>query len=353
MGGSTQSNSNQLSWSTGTSNTEPWAVQTPYLKQAFGRAEDAYAKNMATGAYGGDYVAQGDAQNTNAFNQAYNFGTSAANQGRVDNLLNLSQDWMNTGTDWANQGAAGLANLAGDQTQNIIRQAGQYADNPYISAAIQSAMYDANRQASENTLPNMYRSAAGNNALNSDRAALSQGVVERGLAEMAGNLSGTMRYNAYDRGIGAAQSELNTRRGAYGDLGRMGQSGQQLGMTGMAQGIENQSRLNQMAAAGAEGNRMLRQYGLDNEMAKYQGQQNFPWAALNNYYNIIGNKSWGGSTSWNQIGGSESNSYTKQNPGVDSIVGGALGGIGGLFSGGANSAAAGLAGAGKGLFSFL
>jgi hypothetical protein len=337
----------------GTTTTTPWGPQASYLTDAFTQAKNAYGQNMKTGAYSGDYVAQPNGQSGTAFDQAYNFGTDSTNNGRVGNLLNLSQDWLKNGTDWANQGGNGLASLAGDQTQNIIDNAGKYADNPYISGAIQAAMADANRQASESTVPNLYRSAAGSNALNSDRAALSQGVVDRGLAEMAGNLSGTMRYNAFNNGLDASASEVNARRSAYGNLGSLGQAGQGLGMTGMAQGLENQSRLNQMAAAGAEGNRMDRQYGLDNAMQQYQGKQNFPWSALNNYYNIIGNKSWGGTSNWTSNGTSNGTTVQQQEPGLASIAGGVLGAGGSMFKGGNDSAAAGIAGAAKTLFNFL
>lgn len=349
-GGSTTTNSSNWGFysKSGHESTGPWSVQAPYLSSAFSRAEDAYRRTMAKGPYQGDYVAQPDQKNADAFNQAFNFGTDKTNNGYVQNQMDNANEWVNLGTDWMKFGADGLKSLSGDQTQTIIDNAGKYADNPYIVGALNAAMADAERQAAETTVPNLYRSAAGSNALMSDRAALSQGVVDRGLAELAGKLSGEMRYNAWNKGIDTARGELDSRRQSYGAMAKLGQSNAELGVTGLAQGIANQSRLNQMSAAGAEGLRSLRQMGLDNDMAKYQGDINFPWQALANYYNIIGNKSWGGERDYSESGwstGQESSTTTKK-PGVTDIAGGVIGGIGSLFSGGANSTA-------SGLFSFL
>jgi hypothetical protein len=349
MGGSSSTKSNQFSFQTGHESTEPWGVQTPYLKSAFNRAEDAYNKTMAQGPYQGDYVAVGDDKNRAAFQQAFDFGTDPTSLAYNRNLMSQANGWINDGSQWMKQGAEGLYSLAGDQTDTIIANASKYADSPYIAGAINAAMSDANRQASENTLPNLYRGAAGNNALNSDRAALSQGVVERGLAELAGNISADMRYKAYDKGIDTSKGELDSRRQSYGALGQMGKDAAGLGMAGLEGGIANQSRLNQMSAAGAEGLRTLRQLGLDNDMAKYQGSMNFPWAALSNYYSIIGDKSWGGTRDWNQMGFGTSESTTTQKPGAAQVAGGVLGGIGSLFGGGGGASG----GASSGLFGFL
>lgn len=349
MGNSSTKSGSQFSFQTGHEDTSPWSVQTPYLKNAFNKAEDAYNQTMATGPYQGDYVATGDAQNQAAFQQAYDFGTNKTNNGYVQNLLDQSNGWLNDGTSWMKQGAEGLASLAGDQTDNIISNASKYADSPYIAGAINAAMSDANRQASENTLPTLYRNAAGSNALNSDRAALGEGVVQRGLSDLAGNISADMRYKAYDKGIDTSKGEIDSRRQTAGALGQLGLNTANMGMSGVESGISDQSRLNQMSAAGAEGLRTLRQLGLDNDMAKFQGNTNFPWAALSNYYNIIGDKSWGGTRDWNQMGLGTSQETTTTKPGIGSIAGGVLGGVSSLFGGGGGTSG----GASSGLFGFL
>jgi hypothetical protein len=343
MGGSSKS-SNSTNWSNGVEYTSPWAPQEPYIKQAFGRAEDAYNKNMQTGAYSGDYVAQGDARNNAAYQQAYDFGTDQTNLGYVQNMFNNANNWMNSGSGYMDAGAQGLQNLAGDQTGAIISSGNQYANNPYIGDAVKNAMIDANRNAAENDVPNLYRAAARSNALNSDRAALSQGVVERGLAERALGISGDMRYRSLESGLDRAANEIQNRRGAYQGLGALGSTMAGQGVEGIGQGIADQSRLNQMSAAGAEGLRSLRQDYLNNEMAKYEGKQNFPWQALQNFYSIVGDKSWGGTRAWSQAGGE--NKKETSDSGIASKIGGGLSSIGSLFSGGADSAA-------RGLFSFL
>lgn len=345
-GPSSTSTGNSFSFQTGHESTSPWEIQTPYLKGAFNRAEDAYKQTMAQGPYKGDYVAQGGPESTAAFTQAFDFGSDPRIQEMVRGMLGTSSGLMSDGAGWIKQGAEGLSSLAGDQTDNIIANASKYADSPYIAGAINAAMADANRQASENTLPNLYRGAAGNNALNSDRAALSQGVVERGLAELAGNISANMRYDAYDKGIGTAKGEMDSRRGAYGSLGSLGLGAFGQGTSGFGAGIGAQQDLNQMAATGAEGLRTLKQLGLDNEMAKYQGEANFPWAALSNYYSIIGDKSWGGTRDWSQAGIGSSTETKKTQPGLTDYMGAATGGLGSLFAApmGGTSAMGGLLG---------
>lgn len=346
MGGGSSTNTTSMSLygKSGNESTSPWSVQAPYLTSAFGRAENAYQATMNAGPYNGDYVAQGDQKNTDAFNQAFNFGTDPTNLGYVQNQMDNANQWVNNGTNWMNYGADGLKSLSGDQTDNIINSAGKYADNPWVTGALKAAMADAERQASESTVPNLYRAGAANNALMSDRAALSQGVVDRGLAEMAGNLSGQMRYNLFNKGIDTSRAELDSRRQTYGALSSMGRETANLGITGLAQGIDNQNRLNRMSIGGAEGLRTMRQLGLDNAMQRYQGNINFPWQALSNYYNIIGNKSWGGERSYNESGWSygQQNETTTKKPGVTDIAGAAIGGVGSLFSGGGDSAMRGL-----------
>lgn len=342
MGGGSTQTQNNTNWGTSTKygfeNTEPWSVQTPYLKSAFSRAEDAYNRTMGKGPYAGDFVAQGNWMNDAAFNQAFNFGTDKTNNQYVQNQMDASNDWIKRASELMGWGDAGLRELSGDQTDNIIGAAGKYADNPYINAALQAAMADAQRQASESTVPNLYRAGAANNTLMSDRAALSQGVVDRGLAELAGNLSGKMRYDAYGKGIDTARGELDSRRNMYGGMARLGQDRAALGMQGLSTGIDNQNKLNRMSIGGAEGMRTMRQLGLDNAVQKYQQDINFPWQALANYYNIIGNKSWGSQRNYaettNSMGGGQSTTETRQNPGAGSIAGSVVGGADSLLSGG-------------------
>lgn len=345
-GPSATTSGNNFSFQTGHEATSPWEVQTPYLKSAFNRAEDAYNKTMAQGPYSGDYVAQGGPESTAAFTQAFDFGSDPRVQEMVRGMLGTSSGLMSDGAGWIKQGAEGLSSLAGDQTDNIIANASKYADNPYIAGMINAIREDASRQASENAIPSLYRGAAGNNALNSDRAALSQGVVERGVNDFVGKAAADIRYNAYDKGLSTAKGEMDSRRGAYGSLGSLGLGAFGQGTSGFGAGIGAQQDLNQMAATGAEGLRTLKQLGLDNEMAKYQGQANFPWAALQNYYSLVGDKSWGGTRDWSQAGIGSSTETKKVTPGITDYMGATTGGLGSLFAApmGGTSAMGGLLG---------
>ena len=347
MGGKT-TNTNSTNWGIENTSTSPWSAQTPYILNAFQRAEDAYNQTMKNGPYKGDYIAGDNGQGARAFNQAFEFGTSDANRSFIGNMLSQANSWTNQGSDWMKAGADGLKDLSSDQTDNIISNGNKYAANPYISEAVKAAMIDANRNAAENDVPNLYRSAAGGNNLMSDRAALSQGVVERGLAEKAQGIFAQMRYDALNSGLDRAASEINNRRNTYSTLGDMGARAGQMGVAGIGQGIENQSRLNQMAAAGAEGLRGLRQDALDNDRMKWEAAQNHSWDALSRYYNVIGNKSWGSQGTRTYFGGSQGT--TKEDPGLMSTIGGALG-VGDALLGGVTKLGTSLGR--SGLFSFL
>lgn len=292
---------------------DPWAPQQPYLLDAFSQAQNAYNKTNAQGPYSGNYVAPTNDNQYSAYNNAYDFANGQGSS-TVSGLLNTGSGLTNTGFAGANGALTGLQNFTGtDQTANNVANAGQYANNPYISGMVDSAMVDARRNAAEGTLPNLYRGAAASGNLNSDRAALAQGVVERGLGEQAGNLSATLRGSAYNTGISAAlQGNAQNLQG----LSQMGALGSNLGSTGLGaglQGINAQGALNTMAQGGANGVQGLDQSAINNALAQYQGAQNFPWQNLQKYYGIVGGQNWGGNSTGTQT--------TENNPGAMSTIG--------------------------------
>lgn len=169
-----------------TTTTAPsWAPQVGALTTAFGGATDAYNQQKAMGLYNGDYVAAPNQTQYDAYNQAAQFG--GANGGVGQNQIDTGQNLM--GNYGNAQGAlGGMYNFGSqDQTQNNINTANAYAENPWINDEVKAATAYANRNAAENDIPNLYRSAASSGNLNSDRTALAQGVVERGLGENAQN----------------------------------------------------------------------------------------------------------------------------------------------------------------------
>jgi hypothetical protein len=309
---------------------DPWAPQQGYLLDAFNNAQGAYNQGMATGPYTGNYVAGQTGQQADANNNAYNWAMGTGSN-TVGDILGTGNANNSAGWNGATGALGALGQFAGtDQTQNNIANAGQYADNPYMSGMVDSAMHDAVRTASESTIPNIYRAAAGSGNINSDRAALAQGVVDRGLGEQAGNISANLRGNAYENGINQALQGNAQGLQALSQEGALGSNIGQSGLNALSTGINDQGALVNQATAGANANyQQANQNPLTNALQQYQGTQNFPWQQLQNYYNIIGNKSWGSQTTGTQMGTQTQQQQT--NPGMMATIGGGLGILGALL----------------------
>jgi hypothetical protein len=183
-------------------------------------------------------------------------------------------------------------------------------------------MRDANQNASENSIPNIYRASAASGGINSDRAALAQGVVERGLADKSADLTANLTNSAYTTGLSNAQQGNAQQLQADSQLGSLGSGILSQGITGTSQGINNQSTINNQTTGGANGATGLDQQTLNNLMAKYNGGQQFTWTQLQNLMSIIG-KSYGSQ--------STGTSTSQSNPSMMQNIGAGVGILGALF----------------------
>jgi hypothetical protein len=350
MGGGNSSSTKSTSWGikNGYESQSPWTPQEPYLLNAFQQAQSQYDKNMKEGAYAGDYVA-GSTDQQRAQGSAV-FAGADQSQGYNDRFLQSAQDVMGQGRNWMGDSAGTLADLSRDQTGNIINNANQYRAGFDVDAATKAATAAAYRNAAESTVPNLYRSAAGAGGLNSSRAALAQGVVDRGLGENAQNIHSNLNNSLYQFGVGQASNDLGRMLQSSTALGTLGANAYNMGQAGINNGINNQGKIDTRRMAAADYLQALNQNDLNNQIMKYTNRQNFGWGNLANYYNIIGNRSWGGNRVYqeNTIGGEEST--TKQNPSALSTAGSMLGMAGSLVGSG-NGGGGGLIGGFRSLFS--
>lgn len=340
-----------------TTTSAPGGPQAGALTNIFGGAQQAYNQNMAQGPYSGDYFAGSNPYLSGAYNQAGGFasGMGSAVPGAQ---INAGQPLMSQGYGGAQGALSGLLNYGNqDQTQNNINTANAYANNPYIDQAVNAATYGANRSAAENDIPNLYRSAAASGNINSDRAALAQGVIQRGLAENAQNIGASMRNSAWNTGLNTALQQGQMGLGALSSAGSLGANlgGQGSGL--MSQGITDQQNLSKLYEAAGSGVRDIAQNDLNNQQAKYQGNQNHMWDALNKYYGIAGANNWWGTQNQNSTQIGMSPVQNQQSPGILSYLGaglGALGSVAGMGMGGGATLGGNLLGGllgGKGMFS--
>ena len=328
-----------------TQTTAPsWQPQVGALTTAFGGATDAYNKQLAMGPYSGEYIAAPNDIQYGAIDQAKNFATGPA-AGVANNQINTGQGLLsNYGT--ASNAANGLYNFANsDMTGNNIATANAYANNPNIAAAADAANYNTRRYAAENELPSLYRGAAGSGNLNSDRAALAEGVVNRGVMENRQNIEATMRNNAWNTGLNAAFNQNADKMSALNNSGSLGADLGNAGSSMMSQGINDQGNLSNIYSGAGASLNALNQTFIDNSRAKYSGNINDTWDPVNRLYGVAGANNWGSTNTTNSTGfGISPQNNQPTTPGALSYLGaglGVAGSLAGLSLGGPAGASAG------------
>lgn len=310
-----------------------WGPQVGALTQAFQGAQNAYGQQQALGNYNGDYVAGPTAGQYGAVNQAYDFAQGPAASGVGNTQINQGQGLLSnygTGTNSANA----LYNFANqNQTQNTLDTANQFANNPMLQQMTDAATFAGNRNAAENDIPNLYRGAAASGNLNSDRAALAQGVIQRGLGENAQNIYANLAGNAWNQGLGAAQTQNQQSLGALSNAGQLGASLGGAGSSMMSQGINDQASLSNLYSGAGSAEQQLNQAPLNNALAKYQGAIQNMWSPVNNLYGIAGANNWGNTTTGTSTTtGISPQANTPSSPNAAGILGGLMG-VGGAVAG--------------------
>lgn len=305
--------------------TTPWSGQQPYLSDAFNEAQNIYQTNKAqnTPGYQGNFVNQASPDEVNAMQGALNWSSGAG--------PNAANGAINAGNGQIAAGQAGLANAnAGltdfqnkDWTGQHIADAGQYANNPFVQGMIDSSMRDAQRSFSEDTMRGINQNAAATGNMNSTRAGVSAGIAQRGLADKTADVSSAMRGAAWNTGLQASQADQQSLLSSIMGQGNLAQGQMSTGLGALGQASDMQkNNLDQSVLASS----MLDQYGqnaIDNGLQKFQYQQSAPWSNLANYWNVVGDKSWGGTTT--------GMSKQQDNPSTMSSIGSGVAILGSLF----------------------
>lgn len=261
-----------------------------------------------------------------AFQQELGYGTNngsipAATGAAAGQLLPAS----------ANAVTSGLYGLSNFQptggTQYNVDAASQYANNPAVSDMVTASMRDANQNYRDITAPGIDRNSAGGGNINSSTNGIAHGIVERGLAQKAGDISANLRGGLYQTGLSLAQQQAQndntTRLGALGALLSGGNNATMAGSSAGNASVNQAAGLFNIANTGASNINSGNQADLTNQLQAWQFGANSPFAALNNYFNIIGNKSWGSQGT--------GTSTTTSTPSPLSMIGSGIGMIGSLF----------------------
>jgi len=304
---------------------EPWSGQQPYLLDAFKEAQTIYDKQKKQNdpGYQGDFYAQATPQMRSTFEDALKYSGGAG--------VKTASGLEATGNRQIKAGEAGLAEAqrgltdfnTRDWTATHIENAGRYANNPFMDAMIEASMRDAQRTFSEETMRGIDQNAALTGNMNSTRAGIAAGIAQRGLADKAADVSATMRGAAWDKGLGMSQADQQLLLQGLTTKAGVSQSQLETGLGAVKQGTDLRQQLLDQGVLATTMLQGFDQAKIDNAIAKYDYKQNKEWNNLGNYWSIIGDKSWGGTTQGTQT--------VKNSPSALSSIGTGIAILGSLF----------------------
>lgn len=315
---------------TTSSNTTPWAPQASALETGFNAAGPALAKSQQATAPT-DFTAGFTPDQLATFQQMLGYSANSnIPQGSADAASTLT----NAGTGALTNSLQGLGNFnPQDATAQNIADATKYADQQgqYIPGMVQAAMRDANQNANDVTIPGMESRAAITGNTNSSRTGVAEGIVGRGLAQQAGDISANLRGTAFNEGLNRAQqgNQFNTTAmlQALTQGANSGNAAVNTGVNAGSTSINDQGQLFNLANTAGAGEQAANQADLTNRAQQYQSQTQSPFDALQAYMATIGGTNWGGSTTGTTQG------TTTSTPSAWQVAGGLMGGAGSLMKG--------------------
>jgi hypothetical protein len=276
-----------------TSTSTPWGPQGDALKDAFGDAKSVYDSQKGTPFYQGDLYANMDPLTAQGIGANANFATGAGADA-ANHVLSSGNPLLAAG----GQGLAAYQALNGmassDPTQANIGAAGRYADNPFLSGQIDAASRDVVRNLNENQLTGLNEAATASGNMNSSRAGVAEGIARRGAADQIGDIAANMRGNAYDRGLGLAESTRTANMNGLATAGAGFGSTFGQGLGAIGQGLGEVYGNNNALVTGGQLNQQDQQGQLNADFSKWQGNDTRPNELLNRYMSIIGSQNWGG-----------------------------------------------------------
>lgn len=307
--------------------------QSPYLQDIYGQAQQLNSQGMPVegvagingmlgGALGTAYGAGGmqagvganmmasGANATQGTGMALNYAGGAMG-GNAQGGINTA---MGSGQGMANM--AGMMGAANNQGFNAAN-AGQYMNNSVLNGQIDAASRDVVRNLQENQLTGIASNAAGTGNSGSSRAGVMAGIAARGAGDRIGDISASMRGQAYNTGLGIEanrasqnagfQQQANqANQGAYNNMlqfgAGMGQNAyntnqqnqqfganmaSQLGQQGYGNMMSGANMMNQGIGMQQGAGQYIRDY--DQQLLNNQYQQAMsPFNSLNFYNQIVG-----------------------------------------------------------------
>lgn len=292
-----------------TSTQTPWGPQAGYLTDAFSRAQGLADQGLEY--YPGETYAGPTDLQTGGLNQLADYYT----QGLGGQLGGMFQQGANPLLGGYGQAAGYYQDTLGGGNQLGTAQfdfdlANQAASSPYARGLIEASTRDVYRNLKENQLTGVDSQAAitGNSGASKHGAA--GAILQRGAQDRAADISSQILSGFEDRGFRVAgdqqrlqqQSNLtnfSARQGAAQNLANLAGTG--YGMLGQANQYNIGAGTGQMGLGQAQ--QGWNQAAMTDAQQRHDAEQNLPWENLQRYWNVIGQQSWGGTTTNKQSGG--------------------------------------------------
>jgi hypothetical protein len=304
-------------------NTDPWAPQAGALTSAFANAQNAYGK-ASTASAPNDFVAGMTPEQLATFRDALGYSSGSTVPGQNAATGAALSGSGTTATTGALSGLAGFDPSVGTNPDALIGAANKYVAGQDIDAQVNNAMLNARQTARDVTLPGINQNAAITGNTNSSRTGIAEGLVERGLAQQAADLGGSLRSDAFKDGLTLASSNANatnaSKLGALSSLASSGLGAASSGVDASSKSIADKGSLLSMAADGGAGLQSSDQLALDNLLKRYQSGVSSPYDALGGLMGVIGTQNWGSSGT--------STGTTTKTPSAWEVIGGLLGAAG-------------------------
>lgn len=239
-------------------NMMPYLDAKPYTTDLYRRGQEALDRQLGTGYFQGQTLADFNPMQEEAVRMMRGAGTVAGTDAR---------EFMDAGRGFASN----YGDIYNRAQQDMLGNAVDYA-SANTQPLLASAMRDPFRQLTEQTLPSIDRAASSSMNTNSSRAGIADALAQRAFDDRSADAAANIQDRLIDRSMKAQQAQLSNLTSANRNLGSLynmgfSQAGDAANMLGRGGGIL-QAR---------------DQAILDDERANFEGNRDFDMNTLMAY----------------------------------------------------------------------
>jgi hypothetical protein len=186
---------------------DAWNTVKPYHQTAMSGMQGV-ANNLAQNpAYSGQRVADLNQYQTGGANTLGSFAGNTADN--AYGMTNVGQNNLMAGNAFGGNAGDIYNRSTMDPTQQIIGNAGMYANNPYMDGMIDAANRDTVRGLTEQQLPSLMRGMVGSGNTNNTAGMKEGQILARGAMDRMADTSANLRGQFFGKGLDMAQGQWN------------------------------------------------------------------------------------------------------------------------------------------------